>query len=70
MTSCNQNFYSRHQGYLNLLVAGNSSSGIFGCSTLVISKIIDINSGKFIVQNMVLNITLIFPCPEESQAVT
>ncbi|EGE1657292.1 hypothetical protein DU336_25290, partial [Escherichia coli] len=55
------------------LPAGNHLPGVFGWSgysCLVISKIIAINSGKLIVHNLVMNITLIFPCPEESEAVT
>lgn len=34
----------------------------------VMSKITAINSGKLIVHNLVMNITLIFPWPEESEA--
>ncbi|AUQ38650.1 hypothetical protein AC09_5003 [Escherichia coli 6-175-07_S3_C1] len=46
------------------LPAGNHLPGVFGWSgysCLVISKIIAINSGKLIVHNLVMNITLIFP---------
>ncbi|HFK8847769.1 TPA: hypothetical protein ACG2TW_005515, partial [Escherichia coli] len=48
------------------LPAGNHLPRCFrlswsGYSSLVISKIIDINSGKLIVHNLVMNITLIFP---------
>ncbi len=46
------------------LPAGNHLPGVFGWSgysCLVISKIIAINSGKIIVHNLVMNITLIFP---------